>query len=256
MSELWHNGSVVFDRKLSDKEYEDITKIFADKTGDNGFYIGDFVPNMYADHTSCLDFDDYMTGRSGICDELEELVSYCKDHKIGIDPKYTLISFYGDDDGGYQIQNDEVFYLDRDELGAVNTDTGFLIAELESRGALPQPLVTVPTDDLLRELKDRKLGPERLLPKGGLEVFVVSSSREYENDECYYGPDAVFLSITEAYNSVLNDIKTVCLGNGINEGDEGVFITYGDDEFVVDWPWHHFTWRIDTFCVGDRQKEE
>ena len=73
MSEYWHNGSVVFDRLLTTEESEEICRIFTDKPvpDRDGFYIGEFKPYVHSEPVSCLDFDDYSTGRSGLENELK-----------------------------------------------------------------------------------------------------------------------------------------------------------------------------------------
>ena len=165
MSEIYHNGSVVFDRLLTDTEKETIFALITGEPKDGWTYgmdrrykdlsFGVFKPTRDAADTSTLEFEDYVTGRSGIGDALEGLLEFCKNAGIGINEKDTFIVFNGDEDGGYLIDGGNVIYLDRDDVGVHNACTDSILAELRSRGEIRKVLEAVSVEDLENELRSR-----------------------------------------------------------------------------------------------------
>ena len=248
MSELYHNGSVVFDCQLTDSESADILKIFSDRPDPDDCFFGTFQPSVSVPPCSCLDFCDYVTGRSGMEPELKALIAYCSDHGVGIDSRNTLIEYIGDEDGGLRIVNGEIQWLDRDSVGVMNALTDELLAELRARDALPPPLEAVPTDDLLRELSARNVCAEQFPGEKNAEIYVVTSYRGYENDEWYYGPETVFLTAEEAHSYVLNEIAEAKKEFG-TDAEPVIEYSDGEGEFSLDWPGHFLSWLIDRFWL-------
>lgn len=177
MSEYWHNGSIILDRTLSEKEKQEALDFFAvpymrsKSYWANDVSLRDIHPLEYRNipaydpewptstsdpvpKVTVLDFDDYLTGRD-FDETLERFVSWCKNRGVGIDGD-SLLSYYGDDDGAYDFPDGELRCLDRDEYGALNCDTGFLISELFSRkSGIKSALEVLPTEALFNELNRR-----------------------------------------------------------------------------------------------------
>ena len=177
MSEYWHNGSIIFDRELTKKEKEKVMWFFGEDPQPRGSIqsseasLREIHPLEYrnnptydADYptSSCdpvpkvtvLDFEDYLTGRD-FDETLEKLVSWCRENSVGIDSD-SMLSYYGDDDGAYDFPDGELRILDRDEWGAVNCATDFLIGEVLSRkSGLKAFLSAVSTETLMAELNRR-----------------------------------------------------------------------------------------------------
>lgn len=251
MSELYHNGSVVFDRLLSEAEKKTVFILICadfaeeenyDKYGD--LYFGTFLPAPGLAETSTLEFEDYVTGRSGIGDELEQLVEYCSLNGIGIDEKSTFVTFCGDEDGGYLIEGGNVVYLDRDDVGVHNAYTDSLLAELRSRGEIRKVLKAVSVEDLENELRSRRN------PEEPDHVYVVSSLRKYMDDELYFGADTVFRSMEDAVRDVENSIREVYRDFEIDEADDFRLGASGDSQFYrLEWPGHEFAWNINRLNI-------
>lgn len=245
MSELWHNGTVYFDRILTEEEERGICAIFTDGpfSAVREFEIERWKPYVNSEETTCISFNDYCTGRSGLDEDLERLVAYCKEHGIGIDED-SFIQFYGDDDGGYRIIDGRVEWLDRNDVGVINADTGMLLEELQRRKALPQPLETVPTEDLENELRSRR-NPDK--PD---HVYVVSSLRKYMDDELYFGADTVFRTLEDAVRDVEDSIREVYRNFQIDEADAFKLGTSGDSQYYrLEWPGHEFAWNINRIHI-------
>ena len=149
MSELYHNGMIKFDRMLSDDQAGKIRQFFPDWEG-----------NVYfsTDRNGCvsvIELEDYVTGRSGLDGELNDLADYCKEHGIRID-KESLIEYCGDDDGGWCFDDGQPAWLSRDDIGVRTALTATLVSELERRGELNIVVHCVPTDALRAELEARQ----------------------------------------------------------------------------------------------------
>ena len=254
MSEYYHNGSVVFDRLLTDTEKERIFSLITGEPKKGGTYgmdcrykdlsFGVFKPTRDAAGTSTLEFEDYVTGRSGIGDALEDLLEFCKNEGIGVDETSTFVTFIGDDDGGYLIAGGDVVYLDRDDVGVHNAYTDSLLAELRSRGEIRKVLEAVSVEDLENELRSRRNQGE---PD---HVYVVSSLRKYENDEIYFGADTVFRTLEDAVRDVEDSIREVYRDFQIDEADAFKLGTSGDSQYYrLEWPGHEFAWNINRITI-------
>lgn len=248
MSEYCHNGSVVFDRLLTDTEEERIFSLITGESktdrryNDLGFAV--FKPTRDAAETSTLEFEDYVTGRSGLGDALEDLLEFCKNNGIGVDEKNTFIVFSGDEDGGYLIEDGNVVYLDRDDVGVHNAYTDSILAELRSRGEIRKVLEAVSVKDLENELRSRRN------PEEPDHVYVVSSLRRYEDDELYFGADAVFRSMEAAIRNVEDSIREVYRDFEIDKADKIRLGASGDSQFyLLKWPGHEFAWDINQITI-------
>jgi len=77
-------------------------------------------------------------------------------------------------------------------------------------------------------------------------LYVVASSREYENDERYYGADSVHLSQKSAVAAILADMDDTLESEFSDEDDEEEPPTVDKVNFTITKGWHRFTWHIDT----------
>ncbi len=168
MSELIHNGYVYFDRTLTETEELEITKIFASRS--HRFHVNQEVEEDDAKQwnhiphnaKSYLNFEEYTTGWSGLRAELEELEAYCREKQIGIVLGKSFIEVYGDEEGGYcycdiDFEGDGHFlYLDRDDLGVINSSSNDIAFWLSVMDRLPEFMTHVPYDILNAEVQRRK----------------------------------------------------------------------------------------------------
>lgn len=157
MSTFYNNGSVIFCRLLTSEESEVILAPFRRGFGlqDRGVRLGQWHDTS-GTPCSCIEFSDYCTGY-WFYDVLSDLVSYCKEHSIGIHDD-SFVQFYGDDDGAYSFSNQELIYLDRDSLGVHNASVHVLVDELRQRGVLKELLALFSAAELKAELASRDAG--------------------------------------------------------------------------------------------------
>ena len=155
MSELYHNGSIIFDRLLNDEQAKKIMGLFTDKQTDETVYLELYdQENSNAGRVSGIEFCDYMTGWSSIQNELDDLGDYCREQGIQIDPD-SLVVYSGDEDGGWRFEKLDHYWMDREEIGVRNSSTGCLVSEILRRKQLDTILPYLPTEALRKELAAR-----------------------------------------------------------------------------------------------------
>lgn len=75
-------------------------------------------------------------------------------------------------------------------------------------------------------------------------VYVVTSSREYENDERYFGCDGAFSSYEQAENYVINDMRDT-----LNEESGNEPLLFDQEDFVIETVNHRYRWCIDPVTI-------
>ena len=127
MSEYWNNGTIIFGRTLTPSEAVKITGFFSDfgKCNHSSIRLIEY------DGKDRIELEDYLTGR-GFCETLNRLAAYCRAQRIGIDED-SIISYYGDEDGGYDFINGELRCLDADHRALVLCPTEELFDQLFER---------------------------------------------------------------------------------------------------------------------------